>query len=63
MRSSTEATRLSRVQNVAFMALNMSPHCDSELQVRSERTGLAARARFAAVHASTVGTLGRQLML
>ncbi len=32
MRSSTEATRLSGAHYVGFVALNVSLHCDSELE-------------------------------
>jgi hypothetical protein len=52
MRSSTEATRLGGVHYAGFVAPNVSLHCDSELQTRSEQTGHAVRARFAAVHES-----------
>jgi hypothetical protein len=56
MRSSTEATPLSGVQSVRFVGLNVSFHCDSELQTRLEQPGMPCVPVFAAPHESGCGT-------
>jgi hypothetical protein len=63
MRSSTEATPLSGVQSVRFVGLNVSFHCDTELQTRLEQPGMPCVPVFAAVHESGHGTDQRSVRL